>query len=63
MTKNVAPATLWSSHSSSALGAGGKARQSLDSTRYSRAMSCAPGARRPNGGRRSTSGRSPNRSR
>ena len=63
MTKNFEPTMLSSSHSSKARGAAGKARQSRESTRYSLAMSWAPGAMRPNGGLRSTSGLSPNRSR
>jgi hypothetical protein len=63
ITKNFAPMIVSSSHISSALGAGGNASQSRDSTRCSLAMSCAPGAIRPKGGRRSTSGSAPNRSR
>ncbi len=50
MTKNFAPTMLSSSQSRSALGAGGKACQSRESTRCSLAMSWAPGAIRPNGG-------------
>src|SRR5262249_60296105 len=63
MTKNGTPNTAGSSQNRYALGARGKAVWRTDRTRYSRAMSWAPGGTGGGGGRRRTYSCAPKRSR